>query len=91
MTLIIWFFQIFVNTNCSEYYINVLTSLMRNDFPKRPSREPRHTLLILYNNPVGYVTPIPLMRLCIALFAVAERWLMLDIGCFVLFLLHSLN
>ena len=28
----------------------------------------------------------PLLRQCIATFAVAEGWLLLDIGCFVLFL-----
>ena len=30
--------------------------------------------------------PPPILRLCIALFAVAEGWLLLDIGWFVLFL-----
>ena len=30
--------------------------------------------------------PLPMLRLCIALFAVSEGWLLLDIGLFVLFL-----
>ena len=33
----------------------------------------------LYDVPVGFVNP-PILRLCIALFAVAEGWLLLDIG-----------
>ena len=37
-----------------------------------------------------FCTP-PILRLCIALFAVAEGWLLLDIGWFVLFLSHSLG
>ena len=39
----------------------------------------------LYDVPVGFVSP-PLLRQCIAIFAVTEGWLLLDIG-FVLFLL----
>ena len=46
---------------------------------------PVHTLSKLYDFPVGFV-PNPLLRLCIALFSVAEGWLLLDIGWFVLFL-----
>ena len=38
-----------------------------------------HTLSKLYDVPVGVVTP-SILRLCIALFAVAEGWLLLDIG-----------
>ena len=59
---------------------------MRKYFPKRASGAPLHTLSKLYDVPVGFVTP-PL-RLCIALFAVAEGWLLLDIGWFVLFFTH---
>ena len=33
--------------------------------------------------------PPPLLRQCIAIFAVAEGWLLLDIGLFVLFLQSS--
>ena len=40
----------------------------------------------LYDVPVGFV-PSPLLRLFIALFAVADGWLLLDIGGFVLFLM----
>ena len=40
----------------------------------------------LYAVPVGFVPPPFFLRLCIALFAVAEGWLLLDIGWFFLFL-----
>ena len=41
----------------------------------------------LYDVPVGFVTPPPpILMLNIAYFAVAEGWLLLDIGWFVLFL-----
>ena len=43
-----------------------------------------HTLSKLYDVPVGFVTP-PILWLNIAYFAVAEGWLLLDIGWFVLF------
>ena len=49
----------------------LLASLIRNNFPKRPSDASLHTLSKLYNVPVGFVTPLHL-RQCIALFAVAE-------------------
>ena len=52
---------------------------MRNYFPKRPSGAPLHTLSKLYDVPVGFVLP-PILRLSIAYFAVAEGWLLLDIG-----------
>ena len=58
---------------------------MRNYFPKRPSGAPLHTLSKLYDVPVGYVPPPLILRLNIAYFAVAEGWLLLDIGWFVLF------
>ena len=45
---------------------------MRNYFLKRPSGEPLHTLSKLYDVPVCFVTPTPILRLCIALFVVAE-------------------
>ena len=66
----------------------LLASLMRNYFPKRPSGAPLHTLSKLYDVPVGFVTP-PILRLNIAYFAVAEGWLLLDIGWFVLFFLST--
>ena len=56
---------------------------MMNYFPKRPSGAPLHTLSKLYDVPVGFVTR-PILRQCIATFAVAEGWLLLDIGRFVL-------
>ena len=40
----------------------------------------------VYDVPVGLVPPPFFIRICIALFAVAEGWLLLDIGLFVLFL-----
>ena len=52
---------------------------MRNYFPKRPSGAPLHTLSKLYDGPVGFEHP-PFLRLNIAYFAVAEGWLLLDIG-----------
>ena len=58
----------------------LLASLMRNYFPKRPSGAPLHTLSKLYDVPVGFVTPPPILRLNIAYFTVAEGWLLLDIG-----------
>ena len=54
-------------------------------FPKRPSGAPLHILSKLYDVPVGFVPPPPILRLNIAYFAVAEGWLLLDIGWFVLF------
>ena len=53
---------------------------MRNYFPKRPSGALLHTLLNLYDVPFGFVTPPPLLRVCIDLFAVAEGWLLLYVG-----------
>ena len=53
---------------------------MRNYFPKRPSGAPLHNLSKLYDVPVGYVPPSPIWRLNFAYFAVAEVWLLLDIG-----------
>ena len=60
-----------------------LASLMRNYFPKRPSGATLHTLSKLYDVSVGFVPPI--LRLCIVVSAIAEGWLLLDIGWFVLF------
>ena len=51
--------------------------------PKRSSGAPLLTLSKLYDVPVGFVLPPPpILRLNIA---VAEGWLLLDIGWFVLF------
>ena len=52
---------------------------MRNYFPKRPSGAPLHTLSKLYDVPVGFVTP-PHFEAEYCFFAVAEGWLLLDIG-----------
>ena len=52
---------------------------MRNNFPNRSSDALFHTLSKLYDVPVGFVTP-PHLRQCIALIAVAQGWLLLDIG-----------
>ena len=51
---------------------------MRNYFPKRRSDAPLHTLSKLYDVPVGFVPPRLIQ--CIAIFAVAEGWQLLDIG-----------
>ena len=52
---------------------------MRNYFPKRPSGAPLHTLSKLYDVPVDFVPP-PYFEAENAYFAVAEWWLLLDIG-----------
>ena len=56
---------------------------MRNHFPKRTSGAPLHPLSKFYDVPVGFVSQ--LFRQCIAIFAVSEGWLLLDIEWFVLF------
>ena len=48
---------------------------MRNYFPKQPSGAPLHTLSKLYD---GFVAPTP--EKCIALCAVTEGCLLIDIG-----------
>ena len=59
----------------------LLASLMRNNFPNRPSGAPLHTLSKFHDVPVGFVAPPPPhLRQCIAIFAVTEEWLLLDIG-----------
>ena len=58
---------------------------MRNYFPKRTSGAPLYNLSKLYDVTVDYVSP-PLLRQCSTIFAVAEGWLLLDIGLFVLFM-----
>ena len=60
----------------------MLASRMRNNFPKRPSGAPLHIFFTNYMNtdvPVG-VVPRLCLRQCIALFAVAENWLLLESG-----------
>ena len=39
--------------------LELLASLVRNNFPKRPSDALRHTLSKLYDVPVGFVNPLP--------------------------------
>ena len=58
---------------------------MINNFPKRPSGARLHALSKFLDVPIGFVS-LPHLRQCIALFAVAEGWLLLDVGWFVLFL-----
>ena len=70
-----------------RFFSKLLASLMRNYFQKRTSGAPLHTVSKLYDVPVCSVPPPPLLRQCIAIFAVAEGWLLLDIGWFVLFVL----
>ena len=45
-----------------------------------------HTLSKFYDVPVVFVYPLPILRLRIALFAIYEGWLLLNIEWFVLFL-----
>ena len=40
-----------------RFLSKLLASLMRNYFPKRAAGTPLHTLSILYNVPVGFVSP----------------------------------
>ena len=89
MTLVIWPFSIYLNTKCSVYLSKLLASLTRNYFPKRPSGAPLHTLSKYYGIPIGFVTPF--LRLCLALFAVAEGWMLLGIDWFVLFIQKRKN
>ena len=42
LTLVIWSFKIYVNTNCSV--LKLLASLIWNYFPKRSAGAPLHTL-----------------------------------------------
>ena len=48
-----------------------------------------HPLFLFYYCSFVLLPPPPQLRQCISLFAVAEWWLSLDIGWFVLFLCHS--
>ena len=54
--------------------------MVSNKFPQPPSSARLHTLLKLYNLPVDFVNTPPSLRQCLALFAVAEGLLLLDIG-----------
>ena len=62
--------------HCDHKYIlfgllsKVKASLMRNNFSKRPSGAPLHTLSELYDGSAGFVKP----------FTIAEGWLLLDTG-----------
>ena len=53
---------------------------MRNNVPKPPSAASLHTLSKLYVVPVGFVTLPPRFWKSLALFAIAEKWLLHDIG-----------
>ena len=65
-------------------YISVTVALsIRNYFPNQ-SGALFHTLSKL-NYVFAGVVPLPQLRQCFALFAVAELWLLFDIGWFVLF------
>ena len=59
-----------------------------NYFQKSPLGAPLHTLSILYDISVGCVTSTPpaSYKAYIALFEVAEWWLLFEILCYVLFL-----
>ena len=62
-----------------KFIVKIICMLDANYFPRRPSGAPLHTSSKLHDVAVGFVPP-PILRLYIALFAVAERWLLLDIG-----------
>ena len=55
-------------------------SWRRDNFPKWPSSAPLHTLSKLYNVSVSFVVNLSFEAVYFALFAVAEGWLLLDIG-----------
>ena len=67
---------------CMSTFNNLLVIFkeIRFYFPKRPSGAPLHSLSKVYDVPEGFVNPPPILRLIIAYFAVAEGWLLLDIG-----------
>ena len=69
----------FWNNNYSMFLSKLLPSLMSNYFPKRSSGAPLCTLSKLYHFHIAFVA-IPHLRLCIALIATAEGWLLLNIG-----------
>ena len=53
-----------------------------------------HRFIICQNYmmfPLVLYPPPPILRLCIVLFVVAEGWLLLDIGWFVLFFIDAIS
>ena len=64
-------------------FIKLLAFLMRNTFSETPVDALLHTLSKFYDAPIG-LGPSTLLRQCLALFAVAEGWLLLELGGFVL-------
>ena len=68
-----------------QFLSKLLASLMRNHFPKRPSGAPLHIFFKIIRCSRWFCNPVPNLRLCIALFAVAEGLLLTDIGWCVLF------
>ena len=67
------------------FFVKLSASLMRNYFPKLVGVYSFVLCLNqskLYDVPVGFEAPPPHSRLYIALFAVAEGWLLLDIHFF---------
>ena len=76
--------------SCGQSINCARSSGMDLHFLKRPSGVPLHTLSKSYYVPVGIVTPSFHFRQCVTLFAVAEGWLILDIGLIFL-LLHEIK
>ena len=60
---------------------------MRNKFPN--AGVPLHTLSKLYDALLVLFSPPPLLSQCLVLFALAEGWLLFDIGWFVLLLISK--
>ena len=79
MTLVIWSFYIYYNTNCSVYYLNL-------NIPEEFFFETTVGCTASYFVKIIWRSDTPIFRQCIASFAVAEGWLLLHIGWFVLFL-----
>ena len=61
--------------------MGISLNIMKYPSPKCYIVRRMHRFIICLNDvSVGFVIPPPLLRQCIAIFAVAEGWLLLDIG-----------
>ena len=86
MTLVVWTFWVCVGADCSVYCLNCWHPWWVVVFQ---SGRRVHRFMLCQNVvvfPLVLYPPLPVLGLCVALFAVAEGWLLLDIGWFVLFL-----
>ena len=65
-------------------FVKIISILDEELFSEAPSGAPLHTLSKWYDVSVGFVGPLPHLRQCIALFAIAEERLLRDIDFFFL-------